>query len=227
MNDWVEKVFSKVKQLYAKAEELTQEEVGIPLSEESLNALLKRYVTDKVRMVGSLEADLKEHDFSLRADITAKGVNAKLSGDFEVVSFVFNDETQRMVFSQLTPTRIDSLSVDAWYKKPLVNVALFFIKHVLRRDFLGYALERFDVATCKEELIYIDVSKYFDPNSRVIKQLKRFQISHGFIKNERLQLKSRINLRGFLNSKKGLITEADMPEDYGVENTQLIFTAVD
>ena len=211
MNEWISKALGKARALYQFTEEAALSSFGIPVSEDQLNAVLYRYVTNKVNAITELKAELLDHDFHLTIGIAYKGVYLKATGRFSVISFVFNDTTQRMVFLQKTPTEVLELRADQKYKAILASTVIGLLTKVARRDPTGVGIEYFRVGQVKGDLIYIDVGQYFDEDSPTIKRLQRFQIFHGLISKGRLYLRSRINLEPWFHQGGQIITSDDDP----------------
>lgn len=198
-----------------KATELIEEEVDIPLSEESVNGLIERYVVQKVKYFDRLEADLTTHNFYLSGDLSVKGIKASVSGEFDVVTFEFNDEVQHMVFRQIGETKIDDVYFTGIKTKLLTKLGLFYIRYILRRDPLAFVLDYFDVATVTGNEYDFEIGQYFGENSRVIKQLKRVQIKHAFIRDHKLYVSSGVSVSGIMDGlfdSKPLINDDDIPQ---------------
>ena len=201
MKVWINKALSKAKSLYQFAEEVSSDPMGIPLSQQTVNGLLQSYVTSYVDQIIELKANIKDHDFDLTIDATFKGIFIKATSSFSVIQFVMNDQTQRMVFLQKTPTKLLELRADAFYKTPMIRMALWGVKNFSKTDAAGLALEYFKVAEVKDRMYYLDIGQYFDENSSIIRRLKRFQVTHAVIAGGKLHLQSKINLQDFFDKQ--------------------------
>lgn len=213
----VSQTLAQAKQLYQKAGKMIEGERFIPVSAETVNGLLGRYVVKNIDEITELHAILQKDDFLLAGTLEASGVKASISGKFEVVCFVFNEQTQHMVFRQIGSTHIEKIYFDGFITQIVAKLGLWFLKYIKKRDLLGFALEYKEIASVRpaaeitKELaketdstdpemgdeITIDLNRYFDADGTVLKNLKRFQVSDARIKDEKLQLLSRINLTGF------------------------------
>lgn len=208
---------SKIKQQFnaavKKAGELIQEDVNIPVSEESVNGMIDRYVTKNVKYVDNLTATLHDDYFTLICNLSYKGIKATLTDDFNVVTFELTDQSQYLLFEQRGNTQI----TEAYYSKLLyklaASLALFYIRVFLRKDPLAVALAYMDVAIITDKQYRFELAQYFDGDG-FIKKLSKFQVKHAAINKQKLYLTSGVNLSGFFD-RSPIITEDDLPEEKG------------
>lgn len=193
----IDKIVTQTKDLLVKAEQAIEGERYIPISQATVNGLLERYVVGKVSEVIKLKADIDDHDFKLEASIEAKGIIAEVSGTFEVVSFIFNDHIQHLIFKQTDGTHIDKIAYEKVWMQPVIKLALLYLKFFLKKDLLCFALEKFEVASCHDDVLTFDLNKYFDEDGTILRNLKRFHVTDAKIESGKLQLLSRINMSGF------------------------------
>ena len=78
MRHLLSKVASSIREVYHMAEDLIEDERSLPLSQNLLNATMKRYVTDKVSALHDLHADIYDGWLRLYATIEYKGLQANL-----------------------------------------------------------------------------------------------------------------------------------------------------
>lgn len=201
-----------VKNLYNKAGNLFEEEFELPVSQERVNNLLAKYVTNNVTAIHDLHTDIHDDWFRLYCTVDYDGMYARVAGNFGLIHVQLDANVQRFVFEQLQFTDVLEIKYDTFWIKLKMQVFIWFFHHVLKQDPLGFILTRLGVAHVKSNLIYIDINRYLDENGRVMRTLKRIQANHGVLRDQQLVLFSNINLQQlFASDREVIITPKDMP----------------
>lgn len=204
MRHLLNKVASSIREVYHMAEDLIEDERSLPLSQNLLNATMKRYVTDKVSALHDLHADIYDGWLRLYATIEYKGLQANLSTDLLLIQLQLDKDVQRLVFEQKSGTHVINITFDTAWKKVAFYTALWVCRK-LHKDPLAVALERLDVITVKHDLLYLDLGKYLADNAKVMGALRRIQVNHATLEPEQFVLKANLNLRAIF----GLDTDDD------------------
>jgi hypothetical protein len=195
MRHLLNKVARGVREVYHMAEDLLEDERELPLSQNLLNATMKRYVTDKVSALDDLHADIYDGWLRLFATIEYKGLQANLSTDLLLIQLQLDKDVQRLVFEQKGGTEVINVTFDRPWKKIGFNLALWFFRNIAHKDPLAVVLERLEVITVKHDLLYLDLGKYLADNAKVMGALRRIQVNHATLQPEQFVLKANLNLR--------------------------------
>ena len=130
MQTLISNISRRIRQVYQKAEGFIEDEREFPLSQVFLNATFQRFVTDNVKMLQDLHADLHDDWLRLYATLNYNGLDITLSVDLKLVQMELNKSTQLIVFEQISDTQV----IDAKYPNALykigVKLALFFYQKV-------------------------------------------------------------------------------------------------
>lgn len=102
-----------------KAEGFIEDEREFPLSQVFLNATFQRFVTDNVKMLQDLHADLHDDWLRLYATLDYNGLNITLSVDLKLVQMELNKDTQLIVFEQISDTQVIEASYPSFCIKSL------------------------------------------------------------------------------------------------------------
>lgn len=197
----------QAKSFFQKTGKMLEEERSFSISEDSINGLLGRFLVSKVELIKELSAQIFEENFKLVATIETHGIKADVSALFEVVTFTVNENEQKMVYKQITPTEIHSILFDSVIKNIGAKVYLWFLTVFKKRDVLGIALEKAEVAEIEAkrvdgqiaDIITIDLNRYLADDKTIMKTIKRVNITDASIKNNKLNLVSQVKLDGLLN----------------------------
>lgn len=208
MRNLLNKVARGVREVYHKAEDLLEDEMKLPLSQNLLNSTMKRYVTDKVEAIDDLHANIYDGWLRLFATIHYKGIQANLSTDLLLIHMQLDKEVQRLVFEQRGGTDVINITFDQAWKKIGFNLALWVCR-MMHRDPLAIVLTKLDVITVKHDLLYLDLGKYLADNEKVIKALKRIQVNHATLEPEHFVLKANLNLKAIFGMEKDPLPDDD------------------
>lgn len=198
MQRLLSKIAKNIKNFYLKAEDLIEEERELPLSQNLLNATIQKYVTDNVSALQDLHADIYDEWCRLYATLDYKGIHTTLSVDLRLVQMQIDKEVQQLVFEQISETQVINATFSSDLKKFAFKVAVYFCQRVLHKDPLGYILQKLDVVEIKHDLLYLDLHKYLIKSDKVMRQLKKFQVTHALLREGSFVLKGNLNLQGIL-----------------------------
>ena len=106
MQTLISSVVKRLRKVYQKAEEFIEEEREFALSQVFVNATMERYVTEKVKIIQDLHADLYDGWLRLYATIDVKGLHTTLSVDLKLIQMEMNKDVQLMVFEQISNTQV-------------------------------------------------------------------------------------------------------------------------
>jgi len=203
MRNILSTVIRGVREAYHRAEDLIEEERDFPISENLLNAQLKRYVTDNVEQLSDLHLNIYDDWLYLYATVHYKGVHANLATKLRLVQMQFDRNVQRFVFEQEGGTEIIDIHYDDSIKKLGinfhkigVNLALWWFKNVKNTDPLGYILEKLEVVTVKHGLLYLDLNRWLGDVDKVMSALRKFEVNHAVLRPNKLVVKASVNLAG-------------------------------
>ena len=190
------KITKGLRHVYHKAEDLLEEERELPLSQNLLNSLIKKYVTDNVLQLVELRTELHDDWVRLYATVEYKGIRAALATNLRLVQFQLDRDIQRLVFEQQSPTEVLALTVDSAWKKPAVYVALWFIRTVLRQDPLPFILQKLGIIAIKHDLLYLDINRYLLKSDTIMSALRKVEVNHAVLREGQFVLKANLNLAG-------------------------------
>ena len=222
MRKILSKVIRGVREVYHRAEDLIEEEREFPISENLLNAQLKRYVTDNVDQLSDLHLNLYDDWLYMFATVSYKGVQANLATKLRLVQMQFDRNVQLFVFEQESGTEIIDIHYDESVKilginfhKIGVYLALWWFKHVKKTDPLGFILEKLGVVTVKHGLLYLDLNRWLGDVEKVMSALRKFEVNHAVLRPQTLLVKANVNLAGLFGSEDEqatATTTADLSE---------------
>ena len=187
--------FSKyVQHVYRKAEGFIEDEREFPLSEAFLNATFQRFVTDNVKMLKDLHADLHDDWLRLYATLNYNGLNITLSVDLKLLQMEMTNKVQLVVFEQISNTSIVKAQYPNILHKWGVHLAVFYYQKILNKDPLGKVLEKLNVLTVKDDLLYLDLNRWMGKSESIIDTLAKVHINHAALKESELIVFGNVNL---------------------------------
>ncbi|NHB57983.1 hypothetical protein G9F32_08070 [Acinetobacter sp. 194] len=216
MPSFFSNIAKQMRKVYQKAEGFIEEEREFPISQVFLNATFKRFVTDNVKILEDLHADLHDDWLRLYATLNVKGLYTILSVDLKLVQMELNKDMQLIVFEQISDTQVIEATFKNVWMKMGFNLALFFYQKVLRKDPLGMILERFEVLTVKDELLHLDLNRWLGKNRSIIDTLKKVHVNHAELRETELVIIGNVNLMALfnkVNSEKNETWDEDLVED--------------
>lgn len=218
MHNILKKVARGVREVYHRAEDLIEEERDFPISENLLNAQLKRYVTDNVEQLSDLHLNLYDDWLYLYATVHYKGIHANLATKLRLVQMQFDRNVQRFVFEQEGGTEIIDIHYDDSIKrlginfhKIGVNLALWWFKNIKNTDPLGYILEKLEVVTVKHGLLYLDLNRWLGDVEKVMSTLRKVEVNHAVLRPQTLVVKASVKLAGLFGGSEDDSNSDDLP----------------
>ena len=209
-------IAKQIRKVYQKAEGFIEEEREFPISQVFLNATFKRFVTDNVKILEDLHADLHDDWLRLYATLNVKGLYTILSVDLKLVQMELNKDMQLIVFEQISNTQVIEAKFKTFWMKIAFNSAVFFYHKILRKDPLGMLLERFNVLTVKDELLHLDLNRWLGKNRSIMDTLKKVHVNHAELRETELVIIGNVNLMALFNKvsdEKIETWDEDLPED--------------
>ena len=194
MQTLISNISKRIRQVYQKAEGFIEDEREFPMSQVFLNATFQRFVTDNVKMLKDLHADLHDDWLRLYATLDYNGMLLTLSVDLKLVQMELNKQTQLIVFEQISDTQV----IEAKYPNVLyklgVRVALWFYQKVLNQDPLGMILEKLNVIKVKDDLLYLDLNRWLGKSRSIIDTLGKVHVNHAVLREAELVVVGNVNL---------------------------------
>lgn len=187
-----------VQQVYRKAEGFIEDEREFSFSEAFLNATFQRFVTDNVKMLQDLHADLHDDWLRLYATLNYHGLHITLSVDLKLLQMELNRKTQLIVFEQISDTQIVKADYPSILHKWGVHLAIFFYQKILMQDPLGMILEKLNVIKVKDDLLHLDLNRWLGDNSTIMDTLTKVHINHGVLHESELVISGNVNLAKIL-----------------------------
>lgn len=183
-----------VQHVYRKAEGFIEDEREFSFSEVFLNATFQRFVTDNVKMLKDLHADVHDDWLRLYATLNYKGLDITLSVDLKLLQMELNKNTQLVIFEQISDTQIIKASYPSIFHKWAVLIAVFFYQKILNKDPLGMILEKLDVIKVKDDLLHLDLNRWLGKSESIIDTLSKLHINHALLREDELVVFGNVNL---------------------------------
>ena len=192
-------IVKRIRQVYQKAEGFIEEEREFPLSQVFLNATFKRYVTDNVKILEDLHADLHDDWLRLYATLNVKGMHLVLSVDLKLVQMEMNKDMQLIVFEQISNTQVIEAEFKNIFQKWGFYIAIWYFQKFKDEDPLGKILEHFEVVTVKDELLYLDLNRWFSKKPSIIETLSKVHVNRARVRPAELIVWGNVNLAAILS----------------------------
>ncbi|WP_180152952.1 MULTISPECIES: hypothetical protein [unclassified Acinetobacter] len=194
MQTLVSNIAKRIRQVYQKAEGFIEDEREFPMSQVFLNATFQRFVTDNVKMLKDLHADLHDDWLRLYATLDYNGLIITLSVDLKLVQMELNKHTQLIVFEQISDTQVIEAKYPNVLYKMGVRMALWFYQKVLNQDPLGMILEKLNVIKVKDDLLYLDLNRWLGKSRSIIDTLGKVHVNHAVLREAELVVIGNVNL---------------------------------
>ena len=194
MQTLITNISQRIRQVYQKAEGFIEDEREFPLSQVFLNATFQRFVTDNVKMLKDLHADLHDDWLRLYATLDYNGLVITLSVDLKLVQMELNKQTQLIVFEQISDTQVIEAKYPNVLYKMGVRMALWFYQKVLNQDPLGMILEKLNVIKVKDDLLYLDLNRWLGKSRSIIDTLGKVHVNHAVLREAELVVIGNVNL---------------------------------
>lgn len=194
MQTLISNLSQRIRRVYQKAEGFIEDEREFPLSQVFLNATFQRFVTDNVKMLQDLHADLHDDWLRLYATLNYNGLDITLSVDLKLVQMELNKTTQLIVFEQISDTKVIDAKYPNFLYKMGVRLALCFYQKVLNDDPLGMILEKLKVITGKDDLLHLDLNRWLGKQRSIIETLAKVHVNHAVLREAELVVMGNVNI---------------------------------
>lgn len=190
----ISNISKRIRQVYQKAEGFIEDEREFPLSQVFLNATFQRFVTDNVKMLKDLHADLHDGWLRLYATLNYNGLDVTLSVDLKLIQMELNKDKQLVVFEQISDTKLIEAKYPNIFYKLGVKFSLFFYQRVLNKDPLGMLLQKLGVITVIDDLLHLDLNRWLGKSRSVIDTLSKVHVNHAVLREAELVVFGNVNL---------------------------------
>lgn len=194
MQTIISNISRRIRQVYQKAEGFIEDEREFPLSQVFLNATFQRFVTDNVKALKDLHADLHDDWLRLYATLDYNGMVITLSVDLKLVQMELNKDRQLIVFEQISDTQVIDAKYPNVFYKVGVRCALFFYQCILNKDPLGMILEKLGVIKVVDDLLHLDLNRWLGKSRSVIDTLSKVHVNHAVLREAELVVIGNVNL---------------------------------
>ena len=194
MQTLISNLSQRIRRVYQKAEGFIEDEREFPLSQVFLNATFQRFVTDNVKMLQDLHADLHDDWLRLYATLNYNGLDITLSVDLKLVQMELNKTTQLIVFEQISDTKVIDAKYPNFLYKMGVRLALCFYQKVLNDDPLGMILEKLKVIKVKDDLLHLDLNRWLGKQRSIIDTLAKVHVNHAVLREAELVVMGNVNI---------------------------------
>jgi hypothetical protein len=194
MQTLISNISKRIRQVYQRAEGFIEDEREFPLSQVFLNATFQRFVTDNVKMLQDLHADLHDDWLRLYATLNYNGLEITLTVDLKLVQMELNKTTQLIVFEQISDTKVLDAKYPNIFYKWGVKFALFFYQKVLNDDPLGMILEKLNVIKVKDDLLHLDLNRWLGKSRSIIETLSKVHVNHAMLREAELVVIGNVNI---------------------------------
>ena len=210
MQTLISSVTKRLRKVYQKAEEFIEEERDFSLSQVFVNATMERYVTEKVKIIKDLHADLYDGWLRLYSTIDVKGLHTTLSVDLKLLQMEMNKDVQLMVFEQISNTQVIEASFKNIFQKWGFHLAIWYYQKFREEDPLGKILEHFEVVTVKDDLLYLDLNRWFSKKPSIIETLSKVHVNRARVRPAELIVWGNVNLTAILSPSNEFDEEDDL-----------------
>ena len=210
MQTLISSVTKRLRKVYQKAEEFIEEEREVSLSQVFVNATMERYVTEKVKIIKDLHADLYDGWLRLYSTIDVKGLHTTLSVDLKLLQMEMNKDVQLMVFEQISNTQVIEASFKNIFQKWGFHLAIWYYQKFREEDPLGKILEHFEVVTVKDDLLYLDLNRWFSKKPSIIETLSKVHVNRARVRPAELIVWGNVNLTAILSPSNEFDEEDDL-----------------
>ena len=194
MQTLISNISKRIRQVYQRAEGFIEDEREFPLSQVFLNATFQRFVTDNVKMLQDLHADLHDDWLRLYATLNYNGLEITLTVDLKLVQMELNKTTQLIVFEQISDTKVLDAKYPNIFYKLGVKFALFFYQKVFNDDPLGMILEKLNVIKVKDDLLHLDLNRWLGKSRSIIDTLSKVHVNHAMLREAELVVIGNVNI---------------------------------
>ena len=216
MQTLISSVVKRLLKVYQKAEEFIEEEREFSLSQVFVNATMERYVTENVGIMQDLHADLYDGWLRLYTTLDVKGLHTTLSVDLKLIQMEMNQDVQLMVFEQISNTQVIEARFKNIFLKWGFHIAIWYYQKFREEDPLGKILEHYQIISVKDDLLYLDLNRWFGKKPSIIETLGKVHVNRARVRPAELIVWGNVNLAAILYPS----SEDDLDED-GLDDTEV------
>lgn len=216
MQTLISSVVKRLRKVYQKAEEFIEEEREFALSQVFVNATMERYVTEKVGIIQDLHADLYDGWLRLYTTLDVKGLHTTLSVDLKLIQMEMNQDVQLMVFEQISNTQVIEARFKNIFQKWGFYIAIWYYQKFREEDPLGKILEHYQIVSVKDDLLYLDLNRWFKKKPSIIETLSKVHVNRARVRPAELIVWGNVNLAAILYPPN----EDDFDEE-GLDDTEV------
>ena len=198
MQTLISSVVKRLRKVYQKAEEFIEEEREFALSQVFVNATMERYVTEKVGIIQDLHADLYDGWLRLYTTLDVKGLHTTLSVDLKLIQMEMNQDVQLMVFEQISNTQVIEARFKNIFLKWGFHIAIWYYQKFREEDPLGKILEHYQIVSVKDDLLYLDLNRWFGKKPSIIETLGKVHVNRARVRPAELIVWGNVNLAAIL-----------------------------
>ena len=216
MQTLISSVTKRLLKVYQKAEEFIEEEREFSLSQVFVNATMERYVTENVSIMQDLHADLYDGWLRLYTTLDVKGLHTTLSVDLKLIQMEMNQDVQLMVFEQISNTQVIEARFKNIFLKWGFHIAIWYYQKFREEDPLGKILEHYQIISVKDDLLYLDLNRWFGKKPSIIETLGKVHVNRARVRPAELIVWGNVNLAAILYPS----SEDDLDEG-GLDDTEV------
>ena len=216
MQTLISSVVKRLRKVYQKAEEFIEEEREFSLSQVFVNATMERYVTENVSIMQDLHADLYDGWLRLYTTLDVKGLHTTLSVYLKLIQMEMNQDVQLMVFEQISNTQVIEARFKNIFLKWGFHIAIWYYQKFREEDPLGKILEHYQIISVKDDLLYLDLNRWFGKKPSIIETLGKVHVNRARVRPAELIVWGNVNLAAILYPS----SEDDVDEG-GLDDTEV------
>ena len=127
-----------------------------------------------------------------------------------------NKDVQLMVFEQISNTQVIEASFKNIFQKWGFYIAIWYYQKFRDEDPLGKILEHFEVVSVKDELLYLDLNRWFKKKPSIIETLSKVHVNRARVRPAELIVWGNVNLAAILYP-----SNEDHLDDDGLDETEV------
>ena len=216
MQTLISSVTKRLLKVYQKAEEFIEEEREFSLSQVFVNATMERYVTENVGIMQDLHADLYDGWLRLYTTLDVKGLHTTLSVDLKLIQMEMNQDVQLMVFEQISNTQVIEARFKNIFLKWGFHIAIWYYQKFREEEPLGKILEHYQIISVKDDLLYLDLNRWFGKKPSIIETLGKVHVNRARVRPAELIVWGNVNLAAILYPS----SEDDL-DDGGLDDSEV------
>ena len=149
-------------------------------------------------------------DAFAKINIDVKGLHTTLSVDLKLIQMEMNKDVQLMVFEQISNTQVIEAKFKNIFQKWGFHLAIWYYQKFREEDPLGKILEHFEVVTVKDDLLYLDLNRWFSKKPSIIETLSKVHVNRARVRPAELIVWGNVNLTAILSPSNEFDEEDDL-----------------